>query len=800
MSNISKTKSKNLMPHLNIKPQKKEKIEVPHPTNNNKLKVYKTNRPFGQDITNNIKPNYPLIPMGSFHKNKLNKVDMLSKASAPGKNKTNSSKKKSSSKQKISQELSKMSTTNTKKTNKINSNSIMKEQKNRVVKDQFSDMLKNKTKSSSMQRKIQSTKSEINSNLKTKSFLYGINYYNNSINQIKNNNKIKPTNEELINRLKNKTSALKFSITSKNYYMNLKSKGINNQNINSFQLEEEPFSKNVKRSMGNQDFTKGINILGKIDTFKDKNKFNKTGYSNYLNDLRNTRSFDIKNYNNNNNNEKLKEKSINGYKIISDASKADKNKINNLNNKENYNLANIKANNAEKNMNDKVLKEIKTKKSIEDNEKLKNMKIIEKNKIEKNNNEENNNELKLRENDSKKKVVEKSNKSITKDNNSQINKEKDKTKEPISTKENINPNTNQQEPNIKKEKSDYASPVKKPKNKKNDKNKISHSKNPNAVPIVIQYKPISPKNSSNIKNKTNDEEDLKTKYFDSSLINNIKDIQIPKEYLNIIYYNLLKEEKANMNLFKPEYNYMKNQKEINEEMRSILTDWIIDVHGKFGFTDETLYMTILIIDRYSSLKTITRNEYQCLGISALMIACKHEEINVPKVEDFIYITDNAYNKDEVFKMEEDILGRLKYNLMYPSPIKFFEYLSLNFGFDKKKHYLGKYLMETFLVNLNWIKFKPSIIGCAAAYIVMKFFKMKNYKDSYLKKWYMIEDKPGYEVENGCGVKDCAQEMCNFIDNINSTNYLSCQKKYTGEKYCNIAKLILSKNENVKKTE
>ena len=41
---------------------------------------------------------------------------------------------------------------------------------------------------------------------------------------------------------------------------------------------------------------------------------------------------------------------------------------------------------------------------------------------------------------------------------------------------------------------------------------------------------------------------------------------------------------------------MNSQNEINEQMRSILVDWIIDVHGKFGFTDETLYMTNIIYD------------------------------------------------------------------------------------------------------------------------------------------------------------------------------------------------------------
>ncbi len=143
-------------------------------------------------------------------------------------------------------------------------------------------------------------------------------------------------------------------------------------------------------------------------------------------------------------------------------------------------------------------------------------------------------------------------------------------------------------------------------------------------------------------------------------------------------------------------------------------------------------------------------------------------------------------------MEQNILNGLNYDLLYPSPIKFFEYLSLKFNFDKKQFYFGKYLMETFLLNLIWIKYLPSIIACAAAYIVMKFFKLKNYKESYLKQWYMIEGKEGFNfVEPRCGVKDCAQEMCNFVDNIGNTNYLSCQKKYESDEFCAISKLIVN---------
>ena len=239
----------------------------------------------------------------------------------------------------------------------------------------------------------------------------------------------------------------------------------------------------------------------------------------------------------------------------------------------------------------------------------------------------------------------------------------------------------------------------------------------------------------------------------------------------------------------PDYTYMTRQSEINEKMRSILIDWLIDVHFKFGFTDETLFLTVSIIDRYLSVSQISRPKFQLLGITALLISCKHEEIDFPKINDFIYITDNAYVKNDVLKMEYDILNKLDFSFLYPSPIKFFEYLSIHFNFDKKMYMMGKYLMESFLLDSNNFKYKPSIISCACIYIVMKFFKFKNYFEAYDKKFFNINIEDGKYTEGN--IKDCAKEICLFVDNINKTNYQACVKKYSKIEQEKVAILIMN---------
>lgn len=80
------------------------------------------------------------------------------------------------------------------------------------------------------------------------------------------------------------------------------------------------------------------------------------------------------------------------------------------------------------------------------------------------------------------------------------------------------------------------------------------------------------------------------------------------------------------------HDYMVSQANINAKMRTILVDWLIEVHNKFKLMPETLYLTVNILDRYLSMKTVNRRELQLVGISSMLIACKYEEIWAPQVE------------------------------------------------------------------------------------------------------------------------------------------------------------------------
>ena len=66
--------------------------------------------------------------------------------------------------------------------------------------------------------------------------------------------------------------------------------------------------------------------------------------------------------------------------------------------------------------------------------------------------------------------------------------------------------------------------------------------------------------------------------------------------------------------------------------------------------DETLFLTVNIIDRFLEKEVVPRKKLQLVGMTALLLACKYEEVSVPVVEDLVIISDRAYTKGQVLEM------------------------------------------------------------------------------------------------------------------------------------------------------
>jgi hypothetical protein len=166
--------------------------------------------------------------------------------------------------------------------------------------------------------------------------------------------------------------------------------------------------------------------------------------------------------------------------------------------------------------------------------------------------------------------------------------------------------------------------------------------------------------------------------------------------------------------------YMRSQKDINENVRAILVDWIISVHAKFKLLPETLFIAINIIDRYFSVfHDIKKSDVQLVGVASLLIATKYEEIYPPTVKDFIYLTDNTYARKQILQMESSILYTLQFNITQTSPYRFLERYWKISQSDTVTFYLAQYLLELALLDSKMNQYKPSLLASTAIYVAMR---------------------------------------------------------------------------------
>ena len=111
--------------------------------------------------------------------------------------------------------------------------------------------------------------------------------------------------------------------------------------------------------------------------------------------------------------------------------------------------------------------------------------------------------------------------------------------------------------------------------------------------------------------------------------------QLLSEYVNDIYAYLFKLEKN----FEIGENYLATQMDVTPKMRSVLLDWINEVHNQFSLELETYHMTVSMIDRYlQSITNTPRRNLQLVGVTILFMASKYEELMPPEITDFVYVT------------------------------------------------------------------------------------------------------------------------------------------------------------------
>jgi hypothetical protein len=181
------------------------------------------------------------------------------------------------------------------------------------------------------------------------------------------------------------------------------------------------------------------------------------------------------------------------------------------------------------------------------------------------------------------------------------------------------------------------------------------------------------------------------------------------EYIPDVINRLYLEELSNL----PRSGFMDTQTDINNKMRGILVDWIVEVHEKYKLRSETLFLTLNIIDRYLAAAHVPRKRLQLVGVVALLIAAKFEEIQPPRLSDYVYITDNAYTKSDLINMECSILATLGFRVVVPTVGQFLDVFQRAYRCDCAHQKISWYLAELAQMDPQLANQPPSLLAAAS---------------------------------------------------------------------------------------
>ena len=167
-----------------------------------------------------------------------------------------------------------------------------------------------------------------------------------------------------------------------------------------------------------------------------------------------------------------------------------------------------------------------------------------------------------------------------------------------------------------------------------------------------------------------------------------------------------------------------------------------------------------------------------VGVTAMLIASKYEEIWAPEVRDFVYISDKAYTKEQILAMEKLILNTLKFDLTVPTPNTFLcRFLKAAGNKEKLLAMHAAYLVELSIPDYSMLRFSYSEIAAAAILVARQAMGREDIFP------YGLQKHSGYKLNS---LRPCAQALQKLQASASGESLVAVFKKYSSSKFLQVA--------------
>ncbi|RLN60407.1 hypothetical protein BBJ28_00011190, partial [Nothophytophthora sp. Chile5] len=249
------------------------------------------------------------------------------------------------------------------------------------------------------------------------------------------------------------------------------------------------------------------------------------------------------------------------------------------------------------------------------------------------------------------------------------------------------------------------------------------------------------------------------------------------EYACSIYENLRAREER----YHVTEDVFAKQTSVRPKMRSVLVDWLVEVHQRFELEPQTLYLTVNYVDRFLAHTPVKSQRFQLVGVAALLIASKFEEIYPCDMDDLLYICERSYSKTDLIQCERDMLNAFKFSLAVPSVTSFLGYFLHHVEEDELIGQLANYFSERTLLSFAFgAAYRPSLV--AATCLLAAYCYAENQTPSLVWNSRLVE-LTGFSVEE---LLPCARGL--WLTLAEASDLAAVTTKYSAQEFGEVALL------------
>lgn len=158
------------------------------------------------------------------------------------------------------------------------------------------------------------------------------------------------------------------------------------------------------------------------------------------------------------------------------------------------------------------------------------------------------------------------------------------------------------------------------------------------------------------------------------------------------------------------------------QSRDLLLNWLVKIHNNMHLESETLYITFKIVDNYLMKKEVLVGDFQLIGITALYIAAKYEEVLTPTIFQFSLETDGLVHTEDIKSAEIDILEIINFKLSFPSPLAILEkqFPAQLSNFEEVTR-MATFLLEIMLIDFRFLCYNISDRATASILVALRMY-------------------------------------------------------------------------------